>query len=142
MITASTPQLSVSFPDRIKFGTPLTADEAVCLNRILTARMRHYVSKWLEKGITPQEVQTQLTELALSHEFSEKIDENHDPQTLEARRIAREMVIAKLNKEGLVAQEATLELHIQAVSAFPQVIERAKQILEARRKAAREALGR
>ena len=142
MIAVSTPQLSATFPDRIKPSVPLTTPEASCLNRILTARMRHYVNKWLEKGISPQEAQVQLIDFALSHEFSEKIDEGHDPQTLEARRIAREMVIAKLAKEGLIAQEATLELHIQVVAGLPQVIERAKQILDARRKAAREALGR
>jgi hypothetical protein len=142
MIAVSTPQLSVTFPDRIKPTVPLTAAEASCLNRIFIARMRYYVNRWLEKGISPEEAQTQLTALKSSHEFSEKLDDGHDPLTLEARRIAREMVIKKLNSEGLVAQESTLELHIKVVSALPQVVERAKQILDARRKAAREALGR
>lgn len=142
MITVSTPKLSVSFPDRIKPGVPLSTQEAICLNRILTARMRHYVTQWLAKGISPEEAQDQLSDLVKTHEFSEKIDEIYDPQTLEARRIAREMVVAKLNKEGLIAQETTLELHVKVVSALPQVVERAKQIIEARRKAAREALGR
>lgn len=141
MIAISTPKLSVTFPDRIKPGTPLTTTEAQCLNRILTARMRHYVRKWLDSGISPQEAQAQLLGFAQVHEFNEKLDENLDPQTLEARRIAREMVIAKLAKEGLAAREETLEVHIAAVSKLPQVIERAKQILEARRLAAREALG-
>jgi tRNA(Ile)-lysidine synthase TilS/MesJ len=141
MIIVSTPKLSVNFPDRIKLGTPLTASESNCLNRILTARMRHHVKKWLNQGISPKEAQAQLAEAARFHEFSEKLNENFDPQTLEARRIAREIITSKLAKEGLMAQEATLEIHIQAVSKLPQVIERAKQIIDARRQVAREALG-
>jgi hypothetical protein len=146
VITVSTPELSVFFPDRITPLKPLTEPEADCLNRILTARMRHYVRKWLEKGIPKEEIQIQLIDFSGSHEFAEKIEETYDPLTLEARRIAREMVIEKLAKEGLMVQEQTLDIHIRAIldskHIGPKIMERAKEILNVRRQAARDALGR
>lgn len=141
MITASTPALSVSLPDRFMPNQALTAPEALALGKIFHQRLRAFLNAWLLKGMSPNEAQLNLDALAQSYEFTPRpAQEFSDPITIEALRIARELVTKRLASQGIDLDDEALARHSAQVAQLAPVRKRAEEIVTIRQKTAQSVL--
>ena len=139
MIVATTPALSVSLPDRFHPGQVLRSAEAAALQAILTSRIKSQAQYWLKKGLDPAEVARELELFALTPMLALELKFDVDPVDLEAQRIARALVLKRIPADEWDDKE--LAPHILFIASNPAVRRRAEEIVQARQKAVREALG-
>lgn len=138
--------LAVPLPyrDGEKPGDPLQPIHRLILDMILHRRVKAKLRYLLDRGeILPSELQAKA--LALCEEplkpYLTLDDDEEDPVLVEAMVIAREVITSRMAQENLPPPK-NLDLHAkQLVDNIPQLQETARKRLEARYRAAQEALG-
>lgn len=124
-------------------GDPMTAEHVNILGAILHNRVKARLRYMLERGdILPAELQAKADELCAQPLSAYPLFENDsdDPIHSEAMEIARTLITQKMAEERLPPPK-NLDTHAkQLVDAVPAIIEKARQRLEARYRAAEDLL--
>jgi hypothetical protein len=129
-------------PDRYSEGTPLSAKEAVALNRLMAEMISHKVRAKLNlsRGETPSDEQVAeanefITKEAAEYEFGAGRGTGtaaprapRDPVEAEALRMAREGVKKAIAKAGKVLGKKGEESEDENVYSFDAYVEKVKQV--------------
>jgi hypothetical protein len=138
----------IDLPSRFKAGDEMTANAANVLNMILLRRIRARLHYLLEKReLTPEEVPAKALSLVdmdlVPFGVAADLDDEDgagDPIYAEALEIAKQLIVARMNKLGLPTPK-NLDIHAKAaVDSQPQIRAAAQARVEARLKAAQQAL--
>ena len=145
MATVFIANMAVTLPSRFSEGDIASHNAAMMLNEIQHRRVKARLRYLLERNeIAPFEVQAKADELCamdLVPHLTSDDEENSDPVFEEAMLIARELIVARMAKEGLPPPKG-LDMHAKAlVDAMPEIHERARLRVEARYMAASQSLG-
>lgn len=135
----------VILPVRFAAGDTIGPAAAALLCDIQHRRVKARLRYLLDRGeIAPHELQAKAEELCcqeltVQSTFADD-DDNADPILDEALIIARELIVSRMAKEGILPPKG-LDNHARAlVEAVPEIQERARLRVEARYAAANSAL--
>lgn len=145
MPTVFIANLAVVLPVRFASGDTLEDNAASVLNEIHLRRIKARLRYLLSRGeIDGNEIQAKALELSnsemLPYLTSDDDDTESDPVYVEAISMARELIVSRMAQEGLPPPRG-LDLHAKAlVDGMPELQEKARLRVEARYKAAAEAI--
>lgn len=145
MPTVFIANLAIILPIRFAAGDTLEDNAASVLNDIHLRRIKARLRYLLSRGeIDGNEIQAKALELSdsemLPYLTSDDDDTESDPVYVEAIAMARELIVSRMAQEGLPPPKG-LDLHAKAlVDGMPELQERARLRVEARYKAAAEAI--
>lgn len=145
MSTVFIANLAVILPIRFSTGGELDEIASQVLNEIQLKRIKSRLRYLLQRGdIDTNELQSkalELSELDLVPYAMQDDDETEgDPIFLEAMSMARDLIVSRMAQEGLPPPKG-LDLHAKAlVDGMPELQEKARLRIEARYRAASEAI--
>lgn len=135
----------VVVPARFVEGSVLDEVSAAILNDIHIRRLRARIAYLLQRGeLGPEEVQAKAFAIAqedLAPGIKEADDDLPDPIYSEAVGIACDLILRKMREQGLPEPKHIAEHAKALVEGNPAFEEQARKRLEARHRAAMEALG-
>lgn len=146
MSTVFIANLAVILPIRFAAGDTIDEIPAEVLNEIQLRRIKSRLRYLLQKGdIAYDELQTKAEALVLEdlvpYATQDDDETEDDPIYQEALAMARELIVGRMAKEGLLPPKG-LDNHARAlVDGMPALLEKARLRIEARYNAAAAAIG-
>lgn len=146
MSTVFIANLAVILPIRFSAGDTIDEIPAEVLNEIQLRRIKSRLRYLLQKGdIASDELQTKAEALVqedlVPYATQDDDDTEDDPIYQEAMAMARELIVGRMAKEGLLPPKG-LDNHARAlVDGMPALLEKARLRIEARYNAAAAAIG-
>ena len=136
---------AISLPIRFASGDTMDDIAASVLNEIHLQRIRNRLRYALSRGdITADGLQAKADELhsldLVPHMTLDDDDAESDPVMQEALSMARELIVTRMANEGLPPPKGLDQHAIALVNGMPALQERARQRVEARLRAASEAI--
>lgn len=145
MPTVFIANMAVKLPSRFAEGDIATETAAGLLNEIQVNRVRAQLRHAFERGkLAPEELQGKADELMAQPlrpgTTTDDDPETDDPIMHEALSIARELIVSRMAAEGLPPPKG-IDTHAkQLVDNMSEIYDKARLRLEARHRAAAEAL--
>jgi hypothetical protein len=136
---------AITLPSRFKVGDECSYNSARVLNEVqirrIKARLRWLLSKGDINGDEIQKRALELSEQELVPYATLDDTDDEDPILVEALNIARELIVSRMAQEGLPPPKG-LDIHAKAlVDGMPELQEKARLRIEAKYKAASQAIG-
>jgi hypothetical protein len=145
MPTVFIDNIAVLLPSRFALGDIINEAAAYTLNDIQQRRIKAKLRYLLARGdILQWDLQTKADELAsqdlVPYMTLDDDEPNTDPILMEALAMARELIVGRMAQEGLPPPKG-LDIHAKAlVDAMPDLQEKARLRIEARYRAAQQAI--